>query len=50
VRFFLVWMGFGAAATWLKKKYAVRTSWLATIHAAIWIVSYAIYWGRIVHL
>ena len=49
VRFFLVWMGFGAAGAWLKKNYAVRTSRLAKIHAFLWIVSYAIYWGRIVY-
>jgi membrane protein YqaA with SNARE-associated domain len=49
VRFFLVWAGFGATAAWLKKNYAVRTSRLTGIHAVFWIVSYAIYWGRIVY-
>jgi len=49
VRFTLVWMIFGAAAGWLRRKYAIATRKLAYIHAVIWIVSYAFYWGRIVY-
>jgi len=49
VRFVLVWCAFGAAAAWLRKRYALQTRQLTRIHAAIWIVSYAIYWGRIVY-
>jgi hypothetical protein len=49
VRFFLVWCGFGAAAGWLRKRYALQTRQLTRIHAVIWLVSYALYWGRIVY-
>jgi len=49
VRFTLVWLTFGAAAGWLRRKYALSTRRLAYIHAVIWIVSYAFYWGRIVY-
>jgi membrane protein YqaA with SNARE-associated domain len=49
VRFTLLWMIFGVAAGWLRKRYARSTRKLAYIHAVIWIVSYAFYWGRIVY-
>ena len=49
VRFTLVWMIFGAAAGWLRKKYALATQKLAYIHVLIWIASYAFYWGGIVY-
>jgi membrane protein YqaA with SNARE-associated domain len=49
VRFTLVWIIFGAAAGWLRRKYALATQKLASIHALIWIASYAFYWGRIVY-
>jgi len=49
VRFTLVWMIFGAAAGWLRKRCALSTRKLAYIHAVIWIASYAFYWGRIVY-
>jgi membrane protein YqaA with SNARE-associated domain len=49
VRFTLVWMIFGVAAGWLRKRYALSTRKLACIHAAVWIVSYTFYWGRIVY-
>jgi len=49
VRFTLVWMIFGAAAGWLRKKYTLSTRKLAYIHGVVWIVSYAFYWGRIVY-
>ena len=49
VRFTLVWMIFGAAADWLRRRYALPTRKLAFIHAVIWIASYAFYWGRIVY-
>jgi glycerol uptake facilitator-like aquaporin len=49
VRFTLVWVIFGAAAVWLRRKYALSTRKFAYIHAVIWIVSYAFYWGRIVY-
>lgn len=48
VRFFLVWLGFGGAATWLRKRRGWQTARLMQVHAAIWIVCYAFYWGRIV--
>jgi hypothetical protein len=41
-------MIFGAAAGWLRRKYAPATQKLAYIHALIWIASCAFYWGRIV--
>ncbi len=49
VRFTLVWMIFGAAASWLRRRYALWTRKLVCIHAVIWIASYAFYWGRIVY-
>jgi len=49
VRFTLVWMIFGDAAGWLRRKYALSTRKLAYIHAVTWIVCYAFYWGRIVY-
>ena len=49
VRFILVWMIFGAAAGWLRRRYTLSTRKLAYIHAAVWIVSYAVYWGSIVY-
>jgi hypothetical protein len=49
VRFTLVWMIFGVGAGWLRKKYALSTRKLAYIHAVLWLVSYAFYWGRIVY-
>ena len=49
VRFILVWMIFGAAAVWLRRKCALSTRKFAYIHAVIWIVSYAFYWGRIIY-
>jgi len=49
VRFILVWMIFGAAAGWLRRRYTLTTRKLACIHAVIWIVVYAFYWGRIVY-
>jgi membrane protein YqaA with SNARE-associated domain len=47
VRFLLVWAGFGTAASWLRKRRAWPFSRLVKIHAALWIASYAFYWGRI---
>jgi membrane protein YqaA with SNARE-associated domain len=49
VRFTLVWMIFGAAAGWLRRRCALPTRKLVYIHAVIWIASYAFYWGRIVY-
>ena len=49
VRFTLLWMIFGAAAGWLRRRYALTARELAYIHALIWIVAYAFYWGRIVY-
>ncbi|HXR34054.1 MAG TPA: hypothetical protein VN830_10120 [Verrucomicrobiae bacterium] len=49
VRFTLVWMIFGAAAGWLRRRCALPTRKLAYIHALLWIVAYAFYWGRIVY-
>lgn len=48
IRFLLVWFGFGAGATWLRNQRGWQTGRLLQAHAAIWIVCYAIYWGRIV--
>jgi membrane protein YqaA with SNARE-associated domain len=47
-RFFLSWCVFGAAAAWLRKRYSLQTCQLTRIHAAIWLVNYASYWGWIV--
>ena len=48
VRFLLVWAGFGAVASWLRTRRRWPVSRLMKIHAALWIASYAFYWGRIV--
>ena len=48
VRFLLVWAGFGAVASWLGTRRRWPVSRLMKIHAALWIASYAFYWGRIV--
>ena len=48
VRFLLVWAGFGAVASWLRTHRRWPVSRLMKIHAALWIASYAFYWGRIV--
>lgn len=47
VRFLLVWIGFGAVAAWLKRRFPWSRPWLPAIHAVLWIISYALYWGRI---
>lgn len=47
VRFLLVWLGFGAVATWLRKRRGWRTASLMRVYATIWILIYALYWGRI---
>jgi len=47
VRFLLVWIGFGAAALGLKSTFPRSKPWLPAIYAALWIASYALYWGRI---
>jgi len=48
VRFVVLWIVFGGAATWLRKRRKWRTPELVRLHAVLWIVSYAFYWGRIV--
>jgi glycerol uptake facilitator-like aquaporin len=48
VRFLLVWIAFGAAATWLRKRRNWRTAQLLRLHAALWVINYAFYWGCIV--
>jgi len=48
VRFLLVWAAFGAVASWLRTRQGWPASRLMKIHAALWIASYAFYWGRIV--
>jgi membrane protein YqaA with SNARE-associated domain len=48
VRFLLVWAAFGAAGSWLRTRRHWPLSRLIKIHAALWIASYAFYWGRIV--
>lgn len=47
LRFLLVWGCFGLVAAWLKARFALRTIQLLPIYALVWIVVYAIYWGRI---
>lgn len=47
LRFLLVWSCFGLVAAWLKARFALRTIHLLPIYALVWIVVYAIYWGRI---
>ena len=47
VRFLLVWASFGAVAGWLQRKFGWPRWKCSLIHASIWIVSYAIYWGTI---
>jgi hypothetical protein len=47
IRFLLVWFAFGSTAHWLKRRPGWTTGRLLVVHAVIWIVSYAIYWGRI---
>lgn len=49
VRFTLVWAIFGAAARWLRRRYALSARKLVCVHAAVWIVSYAFYWGCVVY-
>jgi membrane protein YqaA with SNARE-associated domain len=46
-RFLLVWAGFGTVASWLRKRRGWPFSRLVKMHAALWIASYAFYWGRI---
>ena len=48
VRFFLVWLAFGGVAAWLRKRRNWRTAQLVQLHAALWVINYAIYWGWIV--
>lgn len=48
VRFTLVWTIFGAAAGWLRRRYALAIRKLAYTHAVIWIAAYAFYWGLII--
>jgi membrane protein YqaA with SNARE-associated domain len=49
VRFTMVWVIFGAAAGWLRRRYALSTRKLIYVHAVVWIAAYAFYWGRIVY-
>jgi len=48
VCFLLVWAGSGAVASWLRTRRRWPVSRLMKIHAALWIASYAFYWGHIV--
>jgi len=48
VRFLAVWLIFAGAAGWLRKRRSWQTQQLVRVHAAVWIVTYAFYWGRIV--
>ncbi len=49
IRFLLTWSGFGAVARWLQMKYGWR-EWKPTLaHAAVWIMVYSFYWGRLLH-
>jgi hypothetical protein len=48
VRFVLVWLSFGGVAAWLRKRRNWRTAQLLQVHAALWVITYAFYWGRIV--
>jgi len=47
VRFFLVWSCFGLVSGWLRTRFALRISHLLPIYSLVWIVVYALYWGRI---
>jgi membrane protein YqaA with SNARE-associated domain len=47
LRFCIVWYIFGAAAVWLRRFRGLRTASLLKIHAGVWFVVYAVYWGRI---
>ena len=49
VRFLLVWAGFGVAASWLQQELAWMRWKQIAAHATIWVVSYAFYWGRLLH-
>jgi membrane protein YqaA with SNARE-associated domain len=44
-RFVLVWIGFAGAGLVLRK--VGRASWAPLLHAAFWIVTYAIYWTTV---
>jgi hypothetical protein len=49
VRFLLVWAVFGAVAQWLQRKYVWQRWRCALFYALIWMISYTIYWGRVLH-
>ncbi len=48
VRFLAVWLVFGGIAAWLRKRRNWRTWQLVGVYAAVWVVVYTFYWGRIV--
>ena len=47
VRFFAVWFVFAGFAAWLRKYRNCQRWHLVSGYAAVWIVVYAFYWGRI---
>lgn len=47
VRFFAVWFVFGGFAAWLRKYWNCQRWHLVSGYAAVWILVYAFYWGRI---
>lgn len=44
-RFLLVWLGFGAAGSWIRKRRPGRWGLLAWIHAGFWVPFYIWYWS-----
>ena len=47
VRFSIVWFVFGGLAAWLRKYRNWQMGQLVSGYAAVWIVVYTFYWGRI---
>lgn len=49
VRFFLVWAIFAAAGSRLRRAFSCPRWKCTMVHVVVWIVVYAVYWGRIVY-
>ena len=44
-RFLLVWATFALLGGWMRRRYPGRWNRLASLHAAVWIPFYVVYWG-----
>jgi len=47
-RFVIVWMGFGLVSVWLRSRLNWKNYRSFWIHSVIWVISYVLYWSRVI--